>query len=498
MQRLRHLPGIVIVVLLASFVVVPAHAQESGPEDALRTLNAHVERALSLAQAGDLVGAKAAFEEFRAGWFQMEDGVRGVSRDAYKAIEDAMGDARYALAQQDGAAAVTALETLRTTNARFIAGEFAAGAPPAATGAPDLATLVAHLDAAQAALARNDLAAAQADLAAFQALWPDVEGQVKVRSAEVYGAIESDMAEAAALLRANDAAGAGQVLTRMQGALTPLLQRASYGIFDAAAILLREGMEALLVVAALIAFLNRSGNGDKRRWIWAGGLLGVLASVLTAVLLTLIFRGLITGANRELIEGLTGLVAAGMLFYVSYWLHNKSQMGAWQQYIRSKTTAALATGSLFSLALLAFLAVYREGAETALFYIGIAPSITMPDLLIGFGLATAALAVLGALIFWAGVRVPLRPFFLVTSGLIFYLGFKFVGTGIRALQIAGVVPASPASFLPEVDLLGLYPTWETTVPQVLLLAGAALVYGLSRRAARARLPGPTTPVAAAE
>jgi high-affinity iron transporter len=498
MQRLRHLPALVVVMLLAAIGIVPVHAQENGPEEALRTLNAHVERALSLAQAGDLAGASTAFEQFRTGWFQMEDGVRAKSRDAYGAIEDAMGDARYALGQGDAAKALTALETLRATNARFIAGEFAAGTPPATAGVPDLATLVGHLDAARAALARNDLAAAQTDLAAFQAIWPDVEGQVKVRSADVYSAIESDMAQAAALLRANDGVGAGQVLARMHADLTPLLGRASYGIFDAAAILLREGMEALLVIAALVAFLKRSGNGDKRRWIWAGGLLGVLASVLTAVVLTLIFRGLATGSNRELIEGLTGLVAAGMLFYVSYWLHSKSQMGAWQQYIRARTSAALATGSLFSLALLAFLAVFREGAETALFYIGIASSITLADLLMGFGLATAALVVVGALIFWAGVRVPLRPFFLVTSSLIFYLGFKFVGTGIHALQIAGVVPASPAAFLPEVELLGLYPTWETTVPQVLLLAGAALVYALSRRAARARLVAQNTPVTAAE
>jgi high-affinity iron transporter len=498
MQRLRHLPALLVALLLGVFAISPVHAQENGPQDALRTLNSHVERAISLAQAGDLAGATTAFEQVRTGWFAMEDGVRAASREAYTAIEDAMGDARYALGQGDSAKAVTALEALRATNARFIAGEFAAAAPPATTGAPDVATLVSHLEAAQAALARNDLAAAQADLDAFKALWPDVEGQVKVRSADVYSAIESDMPQVAALLRAGDAAGAAQVLARMHGDLSPLLARASYGIFDAAAILLREGMEALLVIAALIAFLKRSGNGDTRRWIWAGGLLGVLASVLTAVVRPLIFRGLATGSNRELIEGLTGLVAAGMLFYVSYWLHSKSQMGAWQQYIRTKTSAALATGSLFSLALLAFLAVYREGAETALFYIGIASSITLADLLIGFGLATAALVVVGALILWAGVRVPLRPFFLVTSGLIFYLGFKFVGTGIHALQIAGLVPASPAAFLPEVELLGLYPTWETTVPQVMLLAGAALVYWLTRRAARARLLAQNTPVGATE
>lgn len=187
-----------------------------------------------------------------------------------------------------------------------------------------------------------------------------------------------------------------------------------------------------------------------------------------------------TGSNRELLEGISGLIAAAMLFGVSFWLHGKSHAGAWQKYIRERTTAALATGSLFSLALLAFFAVFREGAETALFYIGIAPSISTGDLFLGIGIALAVLAVAGVLVLWVGVRLPLRPFFLVTSALIFYLGFKFIGTGIHALQVAQALPASGASFLPDLPALGVFPTWQTTLPQLLLLGVAVMVVVLER------------------
>jgi len=233
---------------------------------------------------------------------------------------------------------------------------------------------------------------------------------------------------------------------------------------------------------ALCAFLVKSNNGDKSRWIWIGAGAGILASVITALVIHLVFANIAVGSNRELLEGLTGLVAAAMLFYVSYWLHSKSSMGAWQVYIKEKTTTALAQNSVFSLALLAFLAVFREGAETVLFYIGIAPSISTADLLGGLGLGSLILVVVAVLMLGLGLRIPLQPFFLFTSLLIYYLGFKFVGSGIHALQVAGLLPADTASFLPSVDALGLYPTWETTLVQlaIFVIAIGVVLYNRSR------------------
>jgi high-affinity iron transporter len=169
-----------------------------------------------------------------------------------------------------------------------------------------------------------------------------------------------------------------------------------------------------------------------------------------------------------------------MLFYVSYWLHSKARLSVWQKYIRDRSTAALAGGSMFSLGMLSLLAVFREGAETSVFYLGIAPSISPGDLALGLGLGVLTLAAVGVTTMVIGLRLPLRPFFLASSVLIYYLGFKFVGMGLHALQVSGVLPATPAP-LPGSDFLGVYPTWETALPQLLLLIAAGAVLWVTVR-----------------
>src|SRR5207248_332016 len=124
----------------------------------------------------------------------------------------------------------------------------------------------------------------------------------------------------------------------MRADLLPIAEAGShYSMWDAAIILFREGFEALLVVAALVAFLQRSGNADKRRWIWAGGGAGVAASLVVAVLAQLVLNRAVANVSRELIEGVTGLVAAAMLLYVGYWLHSKASLAGWQEYIRAQS-----------------------------------------------------------------------------------------------------------------------------------------------------------------
>ena len=147
---------------------------------------------------------------------------------------------------------------------------------------------------------------------------------------------------------------------------------------------------------------------------------------------------------------------------------------AWQGYVQQKVTAALEGGGLFSLATVSFLAVFREGAETALFYIGIAPSIELSDLLVGIAIGTLGLLVLAVVMLVFGLRLPLRPFFLASSLLLYYLAFKFVGSGIHSLQVASAIPATPIR-IPSLDALGIFPTLETTLPQLALLLLALAV-----------------------
>jgi high-affinity iron transporter len=256
-----------------------------------------------------------------------------------------------------------------------------------------------------------------------------------------------------------------------------------YNWLDSFSILLREGMEALLVLIALLAFLDKSGNADRRIWIWSGAIAGLAMSIVTGFALQAVVSNVAAlRSNKELLEGVTGLIAAAMLFYVSYWLHSKSALNAWQGYIREQMTNALATERLFSLAVLAFLTVFREGGETVLFFLGIAPSITPQDLLIGIGAATGLLAVLTFAMLKLGLKIPLQLFFQVTSGLIYYLGFKFLGSSIHALHEAHVLPLHAIAQLPTIRLLGIYPSWEVILPQLLLLAVGISILLKQRRA----------------
>ncbi|NNJ09855.1 iron permease [Chloroflexales bacterium ZM16-3] len=479
----RFLIGLLLAGLaLLLSLPTATFAQGGSPTDGLRAANAQVGLAMSQAEAGDLVGAQTSLAAFHTGWETVEDAVREQSSASYAAIERAYDEARDALVAGDAAAASAALAELDQANQAFVDGR--APTATATQAAPaTLEQLLPTLTEVSSAMATGDAGHAAAELDAFRTAWPDVEGDVKARSAEVYRSSENAMAAAAAAISAGDLTGAQALISQLRADLEPMVAPARYGVFDAFSILLREGLEALLVIAALLAFLERTGNHDKRGWIWGGGILGIVASVGAGLIIAVIFRGVATGSNRELIEGISGLIAAAMLFGVSFWLHSKSHAGAWQKYIREQTSAALATGSLLSLGMLAFFAIFREGAETALFYIGIAPSIATGDLFLGIGIAVAVLSVAGVLVLWVGVRLPLRPFFLVTSGLIFYLGFKFIGTGIHALQVARVLPSSGAAFLPDLPAIGVFPTWQTTMPQLVLL-GVALVVVLLEQVVR--------------
>ncbi len=462
-----------------------ASAQEGSANPLIPQLRGITHELDELAEAvarNDAPAVRHAYDEVHEQWAAIEDGVRDQSPTAYTAIEDQLHALKAAVKAEPlaGAAAGQAAQGMDHAIDEFIAalgmGTVEGGA--AVEGA-SLNAALATLDQAADAARRGDTAMAAVALREFKSAWPSVEAVVAARSHEAYEQTEDGMVKALTLLTATtpDTTAALDTIGQMQAQLQPLVSVAQYGVADAAFIMLREGLEALLIIGALLAFLKKSNNADKQRWIWLGGLGGVVVSILLAILIQRVFASALSGANRELVEGLIGLVAAGMLVYVSYWMHGKAQMGAWQQYIRQQSTSALARNSLFSLALIAFLAVLREGAETVVFYMGIAPSIELNQLVLGIGLAVAVLAVVGVAILRYGVRLPLRPFFLVTSVLLYYMAFKFVGTGIHALQVAGVVPATFSRYLPSWQFVGLFPTVETTLVQgllVLLAVGAVL------------------------
>jgi high-affinity iron transporter len=376
---------------------------------------------------------------------------------------------------------------------------FVLPATASADGPQDEATisrLLSELQATSEAARSGDFASASAQFDAFVKTWSDVEGEVKTRSASDYRAIENGMARASTAL-SRQSPDVLPLLDEIRARLEPYEDGGKYRFFDATIIVLREGMEALLVVVALLAFVRRSGNGERSSWIWAGATAGLGASIVLGVAIHELLGKAFSGSSRELLEGLTGLTAAAMLLYVSYWLHSKSSLGAWQRYISEQTGRALAKGSLAGLALLSFLAVFREGGETVLFIIGMTGRISTENLIFGLGIGAAFLAVAGLLITFAGLRIPMRPFFAAASLLTFYLCFKFVGTGIHALQVSGVLSARVAGYLPDSDTLGLFPTWQTTLPQALLLLAGLLMVVRTRLRDRAGLLSLGQPQAAA-
>jgi high-affinity iron transporter len=259
-------------------------------------------------------------------------------------------------------------------------------------------------------------------------------------------------------------------------------------------IIVREGVEAMLVVAAIVAYLVKSGNRDKVRTVSWGALLALGASVLLAIALN-VLTGL-TGANQEIIEGVTILAAVVMLVWVSSWVLSKSSNEAWDRYVEERTSSSLRRGSVLALAFVAFLAVFREGAETILFYQALLADDTAPrgPIWLGVGVGVLLLVVVYLLVRYLSIRIPLRPFFLATSVLLAVMAFSFVGSGVKELQEGGVVSVTPVAGVPAVDLLGVYPTVETLAAQGLVLTVLVVLFALELRNSRRTRTTPATPV----
>ena len=239
--------------------------------------------------------------------------------------------------------------------------------------------------------------------------------------------------------------------------------------FQSFLIILREGFEAILVIGAVVAFLLKTGHRERLRSIWLGITLGLVASLATAVVLKTLLAAM--PATREIVEATTMLIAVVVLFSVSYWLISKVEAAKWQRFIREKVTAALEHGGGKALALVAFLAVYREGAETALFYQALfseGPNVGLP-LALGIIVGFAALAVIFTLFYRYGVRIPMRPFFTVTSLLLYYMAFVFMGKGIRELQEGNIMRITVIPGGPHVEAMGIYPSVETLTAQAILI-----------------------------
>lgn len=393
------------------------------------------------------------------------------------------------LSSDELSAVVAYVRTLAVDTARRVNGATAASTGDAEdplprareTGRRVLAALDAAL--AEARLGRRQEAGDQA-FDAYIAFEP-LETAAGARDAGLVAAMERRFADFKGAVRAGDLRQAQRARDAIETGLPAIVALArppasGWGAFyQSFLIILREGFEAILVIGAVVTLLVKTGHRERLRAVWAGVGLALVASAATAAVLATVLRAI--PASREVMEGVTMLIAVAVLFSISYWLISRAEAAKWQSFIRSKVDAALAHGGGGALTLVAFLAVYREGAETALFFQALlqdGAGIMLP-ISLGIAAGSVALAVIFTLFYRYGVRVPMRPFFTVTSALLYYMAFTFMGRGIRELQEGDVLPLHAIPAFPTVEFLGLYGSWEGLLAQFALLLLALIALGVT-------------------
>ena len=251
---------------------------------------------------------------------------------------------------------------------------------------------------------------------------------------------------------------------------------------QSSAILLREGLEALLVIAALAAYLRKSNAADRLWALYAGAGAGILASFLLAVAIALFFDD----SLKAEFEFAVYFLAAALMFYVSGWLFVRQDPRAWQSFLRANADKALSANNVVvALAVLAFMSVLREGGETVLFYYALANAEGgwSVSLFAGIGAAALGLVVLYGVMQVITMRIPLRPLFLITSTFLFVMALKFVGSGLHEVQELGFISDNDISAIAWLEDFGFNPTWEAIVAQLaIIVTGVATFAAMHFRA----------------
>ncbi|HEX2803476.1 MAG TPA: FTR1 family protein [Sphingomicrobium sp.] len=341
-----------------------------------------------------------------------------------------------------------------------------------------------------AAVARGDRSEAnRLALSAYLDGFEPVEAVLAMRDGKLMSDVEQAMAgfrqaigrgESEGQLRQRLAEISG-LLDRSEAALAPEAESKVATFLGSFTILLREGLEALLVVVAMIAFLRRAERPEALRYVHAGWAVALLAGAATWLVATYALS--ISGKTRELTEGFGSLLAALILLSVGVWMHGKAQADEWRRYIAEKMQGALSRGSGWFLFGLAFIVVYREVFETILFYVALWTADNGGVLLAGALAAVALLAVIAYAMLRLSRTLPIAQFFRYSAILIAVLAVVLAGKGVGALQEAGTIGITPLAAVPRIAMIGLFPTLEAVAAQLAMLA--ALTFGF-RAAARPR------------
>lgn len=286
-----------LLILFTAYIILPMNSFAASASDDMQRANNIINPIIESVDKGDIQKASEQFKTFTSTWLSIEDGVKKQSQQAYHDIEDNMGQVQFAFAQQpvNQAKVKSALLELKKTNEKFIDGKFTATSNRSSDNSAQqgsVADLVSLLNQSLAKIKDNDIQGAKNDIEKFRQSWLNVEGVVLTQSSKIYSDAERDMVSSYSMLSSKpaDVSGAKKTIEGMRDYLSPLVTKTHYNMMDVITILLREGLEGLLVVVALLGFLRKAGHEDKSKWIWLGVGTGIGISIILGIIVNLLFQ----------------------------------------------------------------------------------------------------------------------------------------------------------------------------------------------------------------
>lgn len=416
-------------------------------------------------QSKNVEQMKKEYLKFNGVWTRNESFIRSRSVSYYGKVETAMSFLRSSMEVEpfDYENTMNSFNDLKSSIQDYLDGKKMENN---VSGTVTLKEAVDMLKDALEAFKNGDKTKGQSKVKEFIQVWPTVEGDVSTRNSALYTKVETQTP--IIMVKGTEK----QYQDQLQELITELSQidtKAKYTFIDAMFILLREGVEALLIVLALVSSLKAANQKKGLRWVYAGAAAGILASVVIAFILQALFPAVSSGTNREILEGFVGIFAVVMMIGIGFWLHSKSSLKSWKNYIDRKMDVVLSTGSFISMFVLSFLAVFREGAETILFYVGILPLISLQNLITGVVSAILILIVIALVLIYASSKIKIHQVFFILTWTIYFLAFKMLGTSIHMLQVVGILPLHVIHFIPTVEVLGIYANIEVFISQLILI-----------------------------
>ena len=458
---------------------------ESAAKDKLeKRLTPLIKQLESATAKQDIESVKLAYKQVNSGWTANESIVRSTSSAHYNRIETSLALLRAAIELEpvDYQIIEVNSQSLKQAIQDFLTGtelESATG-----TNLASLKDGLQLLERAKEAFAKGQTSQAKETMKSFIELWPSIEGEVSTRNYKLYTRVEQETP--VIMVKGQDPT----YQTKLQSLIDELKQinkSSQYSYWDVTLIVLREGLEAMLIVLALVASLKSLKAKRPLAYVYAGTGTGLLASIALALALTALLPTIFSGVARELIEAVTGFFAVVTLTLVGIWLHRSSSLASWQAYVDRQLAAYQRTGRLWTLFGVSFLAVFREGAETILFLVGILSKISFWEMLLGISLATLILALVWLVLKYLANRLSLPWLFKILTIGIYVLAFKILGVSIHTLIVTQYLPANPIVWgnLRAIEWLGFYPTWWTVASQALYLLGLVLIFFLVSKGEKA-------------